>query len=200
MRKWQPTPGVLPGKSHGQRSLVCNSKKVGHDWSNLYPPFTGYLSNWNKPTRSSFRIHAGFHLLFCLPTILHDSFPLSWLWKHNWNKNTTQVIIPYLLHLVFETASVKSLQSCSTLCDPIDGSPPGSPVPGILQARTLEWVAISFSNAWKWKVTVKALSRVRLLAAPWTAAHQAPPSVGFSRKEYWSEVPSPSPICPSMSL
>jgi len=83
----------------------------------------------------------------------------------------------------------KSLQSCPTLCDPIDGSLPGSPVLGILQARTLEWVAISFSNAWKWKVKVKSLSRVRLLATPWTAAYQAPPSMGFSRQEYWSGVP-----------
>ena len=89
-------------------------------------------------------------------------------------------------------AAAKSLQSCPTLCDPIDGSPPGSPVPGILQARTLERVAISFSNAWKWKVKVKSLSRVRLLAAPWTAAHQAPPSMGFPRQEYWSGVPLPS--------
>ena len=81
-------------------------------------------------------------------------------------------------------AAAKSRQSCPTLCDPIDGSPPGSPFPGILQARTLEWVAISFSSAWKWKVKVKSLSRVRLLAAPWTAAHQAPLSTGFSRQEY----------------
>ena len=79
----------------------------------------------------------------------------------------------------------------STLCDPIDGSPPGSPVPGILQARTLEWVAISFSNAWKWKVKVKSLSRVWLLATPRTAAYQVPPSMGFSRQEYWSGVPCP---------
>ena len=77
-------------------------------------------------------------------------------------------------------------QSCPTLCHPIDGSPPGSPVPGILQARTLEWVAISFSNAWKWKVKVKSVSRVWLLATPWTAAYQAPPSMVFSRQEYWS--------------
>ena len=90
-------------------------------------------------------------------------------------------------------AAAKSLQSCPTLCDPIDGSPPGSPVPGILQARILEWVAISFSNAWKWKVKVKSLSHVWLLATPWTAAHQAPPSMGFSRQEYWSGVPLPSP-------
>ena len=87
----------------------------------------------------------------------------------------------------------KLLQSCPTLCDPIDGSLPGSPVPGILQARTLEWVAISnFSNAWKWKVKVKSLSGVQLLASPWTAAYQAPPSMGFSKQEYWSGVPLPS--------
>ena len=91
-------------------------------------------------------------------------------------------------------AAAKLLQSCPTLCDPIDGSLPGSPVPGILQARTLEWVAISFSNAWKWKVKVKLLSHVRLLATPWTAAYQAPPSVGFSRQEYWSGVTLLSPI------
>ena len=81
-------------------------------------------------------------------------------------------------------AAAKSLQSCLTLCDPIDGSPQGPAVPGILQARTLEWVAISSSNAWKGKVKVKSLSRVRLLATPWTAAYQAPPSMGFSRQEY----------------
>ena len=91
-------------------------------------------------------------------------------------------------------ATAKSLQSCLTLCDPIDGSPAGSPVPGILQARTLEWVAISFSNAWKWKVKVKSLSHIRLLATPWTAAYQAPLSTGFSRQENWSGVPLPSPF------
>ena len=90
------------------------------------------------------------------------------------------------------TAAAKSFQSCPTLCDPVDGSPPGPPIPGILQARTLEWVATFFSNAWKWKVKVKSLSHVRLLATPWTAAHQAPPSRGFSRQEYWSGVPLPS--------
>ena len=89
-------------------------------------------------------------------------------------------------------AAAKSLQSCPTLCDPRDGSPPGSLVPGILQARTLERVAISFSNAWKWKVKVKSLSRVQLFATLWTAAHQSPLSMGFSRQEYWSGVPSPS--------
>ena len=89
-------------------------------------------------------------------------------------------------------ATAKSLHSCLTLCDPIDSSPPGSAVRGILQARTLEWVAISFSNAQKWKVNVKSLSHVRLFATPWTSAYQAPPSVGFSRQEYWSGVPLPS--------
>ena len=89
-------------------------------------------------------------------------------------------------------AAAKSLQSCPTLCDPIDSSPPGSPVTGILQARTLEWVAISFSNAWKWKVKVKLLSRVQLFVTPWTAAYQAPLSMGFSRQEYWSGLPLPS--------
>ena len=92
-------------------------------------------------------------------------------------------------------AAAKSLQSCPTLCNHGDGSPPGSPIPGILQARTLDWVAISFSNAWKWKVKMKSLGHVRLLATPWTAAHRAPPSMGFSRQEYWSGVPLPSPHC-----
>ena len=101
-----------------------------------------------------------------------------------------------LVSLIFLKRSLltaKLLQSCPTLCNRIDGSPPGSPVPGILRARTLEWVAISFSNAWKWKVKVKSLSRAWLLATPWTAAYQAPPSMGFARQEYWSGVPSPSP-------
>ena len=93
-----------------------------------------------------------------------------------------------------QAAAAKSLQSCLILCDPIDGSPPGSAIPGILQARVLEWVAISFSNAWKWKVKVKSLSDVWLFATPWTAAYQAPPLMGFSRQEYWSGVPLPSPI------
>ena len=105
-----------------------------------------------------------------------------------------QVWILLELYSAVNAAAAKSLQSCLTLCDLIDGSPPGSPAPGILQARTLEWVAISFSKAWKWKVKVKLLSHVRFLATPWTAAHQAPPSMGFSRQEYWSGVPLPSPV------
>jgi len=103
----------------------------------------------------------------------------------------TSTFLPQASLLLAATAA-KSLQSCPTLCDPIDGSPPGSPIPGILQARTLEWVAISFSNAWKWKVKGKSLSHVRILVTPWTAAYQAQPSMGFSRQEYWSGVPLPS--------
>ena len=129
------------------------------------------------------------------------SSPLSWLLP-SWEAFTTMLLkvgpqirdvsITWVLacwHSPPPAAAAKSLQLCPTLCDPIDGSPPGSSVPGILQARTLEWVAISSSNAWKWKVKVRSLSRVRLLAIPWTAAYQAPPSMGFSRQEYWSGVP-----------
>ena len=90
-------------------------------------------------------------------------------------------------------AAAKSLQLCPTLYNSIHCSPPGSPVPGILQARILEWVAISFSNARKWKVKVKLLSRVRLLATPRTPAYKVPPSMGFSRQEYWSGLPLLSP-------
>ena len=108
----------------------------------------------------------------------------SLAWKIPWMEESRR--------LQSMAAAAKSLQSCPTLCDPRDDSPPGSPIPGILQARTLEWVAISFSNAWKWKVKVKSLSCVRPSVTPWTAAYQAPPSMGFSRQEYWSGVPSPS--------
>ena len=97
-------------------------------------------------------------------------------------------------------AAAKSIQLCPTLCDPRDGSLPGFPIPGILQARTLEWVAISFSNVWKWKVKVKLLSRSRLLATPWTAAYQAPLPMDFSRQEYWSGVPLPSLVLSSREL
>ena len=98
------------------------------------------------------------------------------------------------------TAAAKSLQSCLTLCDPRDGSLPGSPVPGVLQARTLEWVAISFSNARKWKVKVKLLSCVQLFMIPWLVAYQAPLSMGFSRQEYWSGVPLPCPSKDGISV
>ena len=119
----------------------------------------------------------------------------------------SQSLMPRPIVAAAAAAAAKSLQLCPTLSDPINGSPPGSPLPGILQARTLAWVAISFSNAWKGKVKVKSLSGARLLATPWTAAHQAPPSMGFSRQEYWSRVQLPSPAqdnrrssyCPMLS-
>ena len=123
----------------------------------------------------------------------HSNTPLTstphhpdrkWIRKHR--PELTHYILNalnFILSYIYIYAA-KSLQSCSTLCSPIDGSPSGSPVPGILQARPLEWVAISFSNAWKWKVKVKSLSRIQLLVTPWTVAYQAPPSMGFSRQEY----------------
>ena len=111
----------------------------------------------------------------------------DWANELNWTE---------LRNLIFtkltQYSAAKSLQLCPTLCDPIDSSPPGSPIPGILQARTLEWDAISFSNAWKWKVKGKSLSCVRLFTTPWTAAYQAPLTMGFARQEYWRGVPSPS--------
>ena len=111
----------------------------------------------------------------------------DWVTEPNWIELTA-------------AAAAKLLHSCPTLCDPIDGSPPSPAVPGILQARTLEWVAISSSNAWKWKVKVKSLSRVWLWVTPWTAAYQAPPSMGFSRQEYWSGLPLPSPELTARNL
>ena len=134
------------------------------------------------------------------PVLLHDLGPNSWgsspimaLTRATSEEYLTPLplchgTLPPHLMLCY----AKSLQSCPTLCDPIDGSPLGSPILEILQAKTLEWVAISFSNAWKWKVKVKLFSRVWLLASSWTAAYQAPPSIGFSRQEYWSGVPLPS--------
>ena len=92
-----------------------------------------------------------------------------------------KILLP-LSSSISAASAAKSLQSCLTLCDPREGSPPGFPIPGILQARTLEWVAVSFSNAWKWKVKVKSLSCSRLLETPWTAAYQAPLSVDFPGK------------------
>ena len=128
---------------------------------------------------------------YYVPAWIGGRFGGEWIHVYVWLSpslfTTTVLLISYA------AAAAKSLPSCPTLCDPIDDSPPGSPVPGIFQARILEWVAISFSNAWKWKVKVKSLSPARLLATPWTAAYQAPPSMGFSRQEYWSGVPLPSP-------
>ena len=116
---------------------------------------------------------------FCLGTIQVVKFPNLFIFS---------------LMVVAAAAAAKSLQSCPTLCDPIDSSPPGSPVPGILQARILEWGAISFSNAWKWKVKVKLLSHVQFPVTPWTAPYQAPLSMRFSRQNYRSGVPLTSPL------
>ena len=124
--------------------------------------------------------------LFSVTFYLKD-YPFCCNW---WNFILFDDSVIILLKIYKHAA--KSLQLCPTLCDPIDRSPPGSPVPGILQARTLEWVAISLSNVWKWKVKGTLLSHVRLLATPWSAAYQAPLSMGFSRQEYWSKVSSPS--------
>ena len=127
---------------------------------------------------------------YVFSTMLTQKFPQHLL-GYMWLAGKTSPIINAAAAAA--AAIAKSPQSCPTLCDPIDGSPSGSSVPGILQARTLEWVATSFSSAWKWKVKGKSLSRVRLLATPWTAAYQAPPSMGISRQEYWSGLPVPSP-------
>ena len=123
---------------------------------------------------------------------LYETLPLETFWRI-WSHVPYICLYTYALTYTSVAAAAKSLQLCPTLCDPIDGSPLGTSVPGILQARTLEWIAISFSNAWKWKVKVKSLSCAWLLATPWTAAYQALPSMGFSRQEYWSRVPLSSP-------
>ena len=166
-------------RSHG---VVPLSKEFSGQeyWSGLPCPTPGGLPNLEiKPTS------------LASPALEGGFFITEPPWKPNCS-----------LCLNAAAAAAKSLQSCPTLCDPTDRSPPGSPVPGILQARTLEWVAISFSNAWKWKVKVKSLSRVWLFTTPWTATYQGPPSMGFSRQEYWSGVPLPSPVfkCPLLNF
>ena len=122
----------------------------------------------------------------------------NWANELNWNLGTMKICLMSMK--LAAAAAVKSFQSCPTLCNPTDGSPRGSPIPGILQARTLEWVAISFSSAWKWKVKVKSLSCVQLLAIPRTAVYQALLPMGFSRQEYWSGLPLPSPEIPEETL
>ena len=139
--------------------------------------------------------HAAVHGVTKNQTQLIES--LLWNWTEQLSNWTKQLLINWPFNEKDKwfvlAAAAKSLQLCPTLCDPIDGSLPDSAIPGILQARTLEWVAISFSNAWKWKVKVMSLSSVHLFATPWTAAYQAPLSMGFSRQEYWSGVPLLSP-------
>ena len=161
--------------------------------------FWGWVECWIecslKDKSNGFMVLSPIIPYFCL---LFGCSILYWEWGIEISNSYRRIVYfslrfcPFLLHLFgwssfivhAAAAANKSLQSCLTLCDPIDGSPSGSPVPGILQARTLEWVATSFSNAWKWKVKGKSLSCVRLFATPWTAAYQAPPSMGFSRQEY----------------
>ena len=154
-----------------------------------------------QPGVCSCHTHLGPHLLYLLfLPLFHYYFQGSIL--------TTRHHLSYFHHPVRHSvndtkANMESKQellllllsrfSRVRLCDPRDWSPPGSPVPRILQERTLEWVAISSSNAWKWKVKGKSLSHVWFLATPWTAAHQAPLSTGFFRQEYWSGLPLPSP-------
>ena len=165
---------------------VVLSQYVASDslWPNGLQP-ARILCPWDFPVKNT---GVGFQALF------------QWIlqpkdWTHvSWASGIGEQILVPLSHLESppKCNAAKSLQSCPTLCDPVDGSPPGSAVAGILQATTLEWVAISFSTAWKWKVKVKLLSHVWLFATPWTEAYQAPPSMGFSRQEYWSGVPLPS--------
>ena len=141
----------------------------------------------------SFRYTAKWISYTCINTYIHSLWFFFHI-GHNRVLSRVPCATQHILVIYFIYANAKSLQSCPTLCDPIDCNPLGSSVPGILQARILGWVAISFSNAWKWKVKGKLLSHAWLLATPWTAAHQAPPSMGFSSQEYWSGLPLPSPI------
>ena len=163
----------------------------------LYPEEQNMVVSHEKIIKSSLSCHnAKLWVLVQAPKFNRGCVPKEGLDVYAFAKEVCENQLDHsrtqvLMIRAAAAATAKLLQSCPTLCDPIDGSPPGSPVPGILQVRTLEWVAVSFSNAWKWKVKVKSLSRVRLLATPWTAAYQAPQSMGFSRLEYWSGVPLP---------
>ena len=207
-RESEWTPGVGDGQEAWRAAIhgVARSQTRLSDWTEL-----NYNFNWKKQRPIKFRIMCGSPLDSDLnkPTgkqkmmrwrgrsarwargaeesLSYDSGVSLWVFLKSLSLKTTFLKIYRWNQMT--AAAAKSLQSCPILCDPIDGSPPGSPIPGILQARTLEWVAIAFCNAWNWKVKVKALSRVRLFMTPWTAAHQAPPSMGFARQEYWSGLP-----------
>ena len=189
---WKPLAFQPVTLSQRLMCAVCMcAKHVSHVWL-FVTPWTVALQAPLSMGSSRQEYWMGCHAL------LQGIFLNQWsnLNLLHWQANSLPLAPPGKLPAAAAAAAAaaaKSLQSCPTLCDPTDGSPPGSPVPGILQARTLEWVAISLSNAWKWKVEVKSLNRVWLLATPWTEAHQAPPSMGFSRQEYWSGVPLPSP-------
>ena len=163
---------------------VTKSQTQLSDWTELNHSLT------HPSQKSGFIVNVSFSL-----TCAHSFHTLN---APDFTSNTFSKSVPSSLYSLPETwvclpwITAAAAKSCPTLCNPTDGSPPGSPVPGILQARILEWVAIAFSNAWKWKVKVKSLSPVQLFTTPWTAAYQAPPSMGFSRQEYWSGVPLPS--------
>ena len=160
-------------------SLVIISSSVDYKWQEqIFLSYFWLLGESILLSLLSFMLPVGFSKIPLFSW--GNSLLLLVGWESLWGK-------------VVAAAAAKSLQSCPTLWDPIDGSQSGSCIPGILQARTLEWVAISCSNAWKWKVKVKSLDRVWLFSTPWTAAHQAPPPKGFSRQECWSGVPLPSP-------
>ena len=166
-RQWQPTPVFLPGESQGWRSLVgcCLWGRTESDTTEATKKQQLELDMEQQTGSKSGQEYV--KAVYCRAA--------------------------YLTYMQNAVAAAKSLQSCLTLCKPIDGNPPGSVIPGILQARTLEWVAISFSNAGKWKVKEKSLSRVWLFTTLWTTAYQAPPSMGFPRQEYWNGLPFPSP-------
>ena len=204
-----PLPNRYSSHSVGPSSLKAHTK-----WGLLlFSSIRLFATPWTAARQAFHLLELAQTPVHCVGDAIQPSHPLSSpspsafnLSRHQslfqWVSSSHQlakVLALQLQHQSFQwngaaaaAAAAKSFQLRPTLCDPIDGSPPGSSVPGILQARTLEWVAISFSSAGKWKVKVKSLSRVRLFVTPWSAAYQAPPSMGVSRQEYWSGLPLPS--------
>ena len=201
----KPQVAVVWQTAHKLNELICHPQLCQHSlgwWHQLSSAFGGLRQSHEVAWRPQLMLESP----WCSTEML------AWLnlfsCSYNYSASSShQAFNMGLLHMVYisrvdrlaswrvaAATAAKSLQSCPTLCDRIDGSPLGSPVPGILQTRTLEWVTISFSSAWKWKVKVKLLSHVWLLATSWTAAYQAPLPMGFSRQEYWSGVPLPSPM------
>ena len=174
--------------------LLSRVQLFATPWTAAHQASLSITNSWSLPKIMPIEsVMPSNHLILChplrlLPSILpsirffSNESVLHIRWPKYWS-------FSFSISSAAAATAAKWPQSCLTLCDPTDSSPPGSPVPGILQARILEWVAISFSSAWKRKVKVKSLSRVRLLATSWTAAYQAPLSMGFSRQEYWSGVP-----------
>ena len=168
-----------------------NDLNYALSWISLFKHMTLSYFSTNSSVQSLSRVQLCDPMDCSTPGLpVHHQLPEFTQTHLHWVGDAIQPSHP--LSSPLSPAAAKSLQSCPTLCDPIDGCPPGSSIPGILQARTLEWVAISFSNAWKWKVKVNSLSRVQPFVTPWTAAYRAPPPMGFSRQEYWSGVPSAS--------